>query len=325
VQQHILVPLDGSTFSEAILPHAVALAHATESALILLQILEPVYEPIYGTLGISEKQQEEQVAQMRDAQLASIGDYLLNIAKQLRAEGLEVHTEVIEGNDPAAYIVLRAEQDPHVLLIAMATHGRSRVLRWLFGSVTAEVVQLAPVPLLLLRPHENGGPGSTVTPKAIPYQTVIVPLDGSSFAEQALEQAHLLASAVSATLLLVSILPPPNDIAVQKDKETVSLMSTLLQLETERRTRYLEHLAEPLRKQGVVVHTHVATGHPAEEILRLSAQLQLALLVMTTHGRSGLQRLFLGSRALKVVQGAHGPILLVRGRPEEKRSRMDVR
>jgi nucleotide-binding universal stress UspA family protein len=324
VQHHILVPLDGSTFSEAILPHAVALAHATESALILLQVLEPMYEPIYGALGISEKQQEEQLARMRDGQLASIDDYLLNIAKPLRAEGLEVHTEVIEGNDPTAYIVLRAEQDPQLLLIAMATHGRSYVLRWLFGSITAEVVQLAPVPLLLLRPHENGGPGSTVTPKTLLYQTVIVPLDGSSFAEQALEQALLLASAVSATLLLVSILPPPNDFAVQKDKETVSLMSTLRELETQRRTRYLEHLAQPLSKQGVVVHTHVATGHPAEEILHLSTQHQPALLVMTTHGRSGLQRLFVGSVALKVVQGVHGPVLLVRGRPEEKKSRMAV-
>jgi nucleotide-binding universal stress UspA family protein len=71
----------------------------------------------------------------------------------------------------------------------------------------------------------------------------------------------------------------------------------------------------------VVVHTHVSTGHPAEEILHLSTQHQPALLVMTTHGRSRLQRLFLGSVALKVVQRAHGPVLLVRGRPEEQNGR----
>ena len=287
----ILVPLDGSTFSETILPHAVALAHATESALILLQVLEPVYEPIYGALGIPKKQLEVQLAQMRDAQLASIHTYLTNIARQL--QGLEIHTKVIEGNDPAALIVSQAEQEPGLLLIAMATHGRSGVLRWLFGSVAAEVVQITPTPLLLLRPNESDSSFSTRNPEAVSYQTVIVPLDGSSFAEQALEQAYLFATAMNAMLLLISILPPPNDIAVQRNKETVSLMGSLLQTETERRTHYLEQRAEPLRKQGLVVQTHVGTGRPAEEILRFSTQHQHALLVMMTHVPSGLQRLLL--------------------------------
>ena len=209
VRHYILVPLDGSTLSEAILPEAVALAHATESALILLQVLEPVYEPIFGALGVPETAQEEQLARMRDAQLTSIHNYLTNIAKQLQAEGLEIHAKVIEGNHPAAQIVSYAEHDTLPLLITMTTHGRSGVLHWLFGSVAAEVVQVTPTPLLLLRPDENGGSFSTWNPKAAPYQTVVVPLDVSAFAEQALDQAHVLASAMNATLHLVSIVPPP--------------------------------------------------------------------------------------------------------------------
>jgi nucleotide-binding universal stress UspA family protein len=101
VPSHILVPLDGSAFSETILPHAVALAHITGSRLILLEVLEPVYEPIYGALGIAEQQQEEQLAGLRNAQLALIQKYLSYIALQEQAEGLEIQTEVIEGNDPA--------------------------------------------------------------------------------------------------------------------------------------------------------------------------------------------------------------------------------
>jgi len=315
VRHYILVPLDGSTLSEAILPEAVALAHATENALILLQVLEPVYEPIFGALGVPESAQEEQLARMRDAQLTSIHNYLTNIAKQLQAEGLEIHPKVIEGNHPAAQIVSYAEHDTLPLLIAMTTHGRSGVLHWLFGSVAAEVVQVTPTPLLLLRPDENGGTFSTRNPKAAPYQTVVVPLDVSAFAEQALDQAHVLASAMNATLHLVSIVPPPFDIPFLRKNETVSLMKALLQTETERRTGYLEQRAEPLRKQGLVVQTYVATGHPAEEILHHSTQHQHTLIVMTTHGRGGLQRLFLGSVAMKVVQRAHVPVLLVRGRP----------
>jgi len=315
LQQYILVPLDGSTFSEAILPHAVAVAHATESALILLQVLEPEYEPIFGAPGIPEMVEEEELARMRDEQLASIHRYLENIARQLQGEGLEVHIKVIEGNHPAEQIVWHAEYDTLLLMIAMTTHGRSGMLDWLFGSVATEVVQATPRPLLLLRPDESSVSFSTVNPKTVPFQTVIIPLDASPFAEQALDQAYVLASAMNATLHLVSVVPPPHYIPVLRRKEAVSVMKALLQTEMERRTHYLEQRAELLREQGLMVQTHVTTGHPAEEILRLSTQHQHPLLVMSTHGRSGLQRLFLGSVAMKVVQGAHVPVLLVRGRP----------
>ena len=315
MQRYILVPLDGSTLSEAILPHAVALAHATESALILLQVLEPVYEPIFGALGITEMVEEEELARMRDAQLASIHRYLEIVASQLQEEELEIHTRVIEGNHPATHIGWYAEHDTLLLMIAMTTHGRSGMLHWLFGSVAAEVVQSTPRPLLLLRPEESGGSFSIWNPKTVPYQTIIVPLDASPFAEQALDQAQVLASAMNATLYLVSVVPPPHYIPVLRKKETVSLLNALLQTEMERRTHYLEQRAELLREQGLLVQTQVATGHPAEEILRLSTQHQHTLLVMTTHGRSGLRRLLLGSVAMKVVQGAHVPVLLVRGRP----------
>jgi nucleotide-binding universal stress UspA family protein len=315
VQQYILVPLDGSSLSEAILPHAVAIAQATGSALVLLQVLEPEYEQIFGALGIPEMVEEEELARMRDAQLASIHHYLENIARQLQEEGLVIHTKVIEGNHPASQILWHADYDSLLLMTAMTTHGRSGVLRWLFGNVAAEVVQNTPRPLLLLRPDESGSSFSNLNPKAVPYKIIVVPLDASPFAEQALDQAQLLASAMNATLHLVSIVPPPFDIPFLRKNETVSLMKALLQTETERRTRYLEQRAEPLRKQGLAVQTHVATGHPAEEILHLSTQHQHTLIVMTTHGHRGLQRLFLGSVAMKVVQRAHVPVLLVRGRP----------
>jgi nucleotide-binding universal stress UspA family protein len=313
VQHYILVALDGSTLSEAILPHAVAVAHATGSALILMQVLEPVYEPIFGALGIPEFVEEEQLALMRDEQLASLHHYLENIARQLRADGLEIQTKVIEANHPATQILWHAESDTLLLMSAMTTHGRSGVLRWLFGSVAAEVIQTTPRSLLLLRPQESDRSSSMVNFKAVPYQTIIVPLDTSPFAEQALDQAYELASAMNATLHLVSIVRPPHvfPVHIHKEEEPHSLMRALHQTELERRTHYLEQRAEHFREQGLMVQTHVATGHPAEEILRFSTQHQHTLLVMATHGRSGLRHLLLGGVAMKVIQGAHAPILLV--------------
>ncbi len=317
MQQYILVPLDGSTLSEAILPHAVAVAQATKSALLLLQVLEPVFESIFGALGIPEYVEEEQLAQMRDEQLASIHHYLENIASQLRADGLEIYTKVIEGNHPATQILWEAEQDPVLLMIAMTTHGRRGVLHWLFGSVAAEVVQVTPRPLLLLRPQESDSSFSMPNFNTTPYQNIVVPLDASAFAEQALDQASELASAMDATFHLVSIVPLSHvlPVHIHKENESQSLMRAVLhQTELERRTHYLEQKAEHFKELGLRVQTNVAPGHPAEEILRFSTQHQQTLLVMTTHGRSGLRRILLGSVAMKIVQEAHVPVLLVRGR-----------
>ena len=72
MKDYILVPLDGSALSEAILPHAVAVAQATKSALLLLQVLEPVFEPIFGAIGLPDYVEEEQLVEMRDEQLAAI-------------------------------------------------------------------------------------------------------------------------------------------------------------------------------------------------------------------------------------------------------------
>jgi nucleotide-binding universal stress UspA family protein len=316
VRDYILVPLDGSALSEAILPHAVAVAQATKSALLLLQVLEPVFEPIFGGVGIPENVEEEQLVEMRDEQLSSIHLYLEKIASQLRTGGLEIYTKVIEGNHPATQIIWEAEHDPLLLTIAMTTHGRRGVLHWLFGSAAAEVVQATPRPLLLLRPHEKDVSFSMPDFKAVLYQNIVVPLDASAFAEQALDQASELASAMNATLHLVSIVPPPHvlPVHIHKEKEPQALMRALQQAEIERRTHYLKRKAESFNEQGIRVQTDVASGHPAEEILRFSTQDEQTLLVMTTHGRSGLRRILLGSVAMKVVQGTHVPVLLVRGK-----------
>jgi nucleotide-binding universal stress UspA family protein len=317
VQQYILVPLDGSALSVTILPHAVAAAQATNSALLLMQVLEPVFEPIYGAPGIPEFVEEEQLVEMSDEQLTSIHLYLEKIASQLRADGLEIYTKVIEGNHPATQILWEAEHDPLLLMIAMTTHGRRGVLHWLFGSVAAELVQATPVPLLLLRPQESDRLFSVQDFKVASYQNIIVPLDASTFAEQALDQASKIASAIDATLRLISIVPPPHILPIHMHKEGESqslLKAALHQTEVERCTHYLTQKAEHIKEQGLRIHTHVASGHPAEEILRFSSRHQQTLVVMTNYGHRGLRRILLGSVAMKVVQEAHIPVLLVRGR-----------
>lgn len=302
MERQILVPLDGSELSEMVLPQAMTLARATGSALTLLRVAVAPggVEPMAWANPTPAVTQETWEAEVREART-----YLDLLAHRLRETGLTVRTAVVEG-DPAGVIVRYAEQTPEIRFIAMATHGRSGVSRWVFGSVAERVLHVAPVPLLLVRPQGT----STIMPPAAPFRTILVPLDGSAFAEQALSTARDLATATGATLVLMGAASPAKDTGARPPAGNQPVRMELKQLYT----RYLENTAEQLQAEGLTVRIQVVVGQPAESILRVSEQVQPDLVVMATHGRSGLQQLWLGSVALKVVQGATRPVLLVRAR-----------
>ena len=304
MERRILVPLDGSALAETVLPHAVAMAQATGSSLSLLRVVAPPADA-------------ERL--VRPAEHVQSRIYLAGLADRLRATtGLVVRIDVLEGQ-PAARIVARAQEDPRIAMIAMATHGRSGVGRWVFGSVAEQVVRAAPAPVLLVRAHEQRAPASAKGA----YRKIVVPLDGSAFADQALGDAVKLARSSDATLCLVSVVEGPGDSVVEPGDVAAAEVGIVpcwmlaeRQAEQERIGNMLRHRARMLGANGSKVETVVAHGKPAEEILRVSAQEEAGLVVMATHGRSGLQRLWLGSVAMKVLQGAAMPLLLVpRTRP----------
>ncbi len=300
MEQQILIPLDGSALAEAILPYAVAVARATGSALTLLSVIPQtlVDDPIYATFDLPDPEQEES--------RASRSDYLASVATRLKEEGLQVRTKVLAGN-PATHIVSLAQQDASIRLIAMASHGRSGIGRVFFGSVAAKVIEEVPMPLLLFRPPQHA------TPVAGPvsYQTILVPLDGSICAEQALDHARAFATAVGARLILLSVVYVSEHLTASGAGGIPPWVTAQLQTETQSRTDYLEHLAQPLCAQGLAVQTEVVSGQPIEGTLQSSARHHPDLIVLTTRGRNGLQQVLIGNVAMKVLQHAGLPALLV--------------
>jgi nucleotide-binding universal stress UspA family protein len=255
-----------------------------------------VFESIYEPIAIPGCWHEEM--------LAAAQAYVVNLARQLPTDTLRVQAKVLEG-DPATQILAYAEES-RVVLIALTTscltggHGRH------FGSVAEKLIQATSTSLLLLPPHKT----TRTLPREGRYQSIAIPLDGSVYAEQALDQAQRLACALGTALVLVSVVPTRNGSMTERDSS--SWTAHVQEAEAERRTRYLEHKAWQVRDLGVTARTEVATGRPAEEILRISTQQHLNLLVMASHGRSDLQRLCLGSVAVEVIHEAELPVLLVR-------------
>jgi nucleotide-binding universal stress UspA family protein len=150
---HILIPLDGSMLAEQVLPHVQALVKPEDDVRItLLRAVPPVHASTIEFGGmyassmahIEETEPAEQTAK----------EYLVPIANRLQADGYHVSLHI--SRLMAAEAILDYAEHHHVDLIAIATHGRSGVSRWVFGSVTQKVIQASPVPVLVIRPEEKG-------------------------------------------------------------------------------------------------------------------------------------------------------------------------
>jgi nucleotide-binding universal stress UspA family protein len=149
--RHILLPLDGSLFAEEILNRAVPLGRMLGARLTLLRVVRPMTMMGYTLLGhdthvshflLEEQQQEAE-------------SYLSRIAERLRSAGLEVGTRVVTSEEPAQAIVDATRPDPGrppVDMIAMTTHCRGPLSRFVLSSISDSVLHSAPVPVLLYHP-----------------------------------------------------------------------------------------------------------------------------------------------------------------------------
>ncbi len=144
---HILVPLDGSKLAEHVLPHVTLLAGVQEGVRVTLLRAVPTIYPLSSewTGAVPLVIEEGLMAAHNEAR-----EYLEHIAGDLQAAGLHVQIEV--STQPAADAIIDYVEQHGVKLIMIATHGRSGLGRWVFGSVTQKVLHTAEVPVLVVPP-----------------------------------------------------------------------------------------------------------------------------------------------------------------------------
>lgn len=141
------------------------------------------------------------------------------------------------------------------------------------------------------------------------YKKILVPLDGSDLAKRALDEAERLAKALDSEIVLFQVV---HFMPIYGSPEMVTPL-VVDEKQKELAEKYLTNLAEELRKRGFRVTTMVRTGQQvAVEIIDFAKESGVDLIVMCTHGRSGITRWVLGSVALKVLTRAETPILLLR-------------
>ena len=281
----ILVPLDGSTFADRALPFAVSLASAHGARLSLLHTMPVVPAVVHpwSELDVAAK--------------------LEGMAAQVRERGLQATARTAYGD--AASTILDAATDVRADLIVMATHGRSGTGRWLYGSVADRVLRQAAVPVMMV-PVAHAHAWEQDRPA-----TILVTLDGSALSEQALAAASTVGGGTGAGLVLMRVVPRFTDAASLFDPVHLSL-APLDSARLRGAEDYLQSLAGAAHWAAGPVDTVVGEGNVPSEIARVARQEGADLIVMATHGRTGLARLTTGSVATEVLQHAQTPVLLVR-------------
>ena len=306
----ILVPLDGSALAEAVLPYVRLLANTLGARVRLLHVITEVDTPNPLAYDISTLYSMSDVVAARQTSyhqsLQALREhaegYLASQAMRLKDDGIEVDLDARFGAPPD--MIVEVAEQRSVSLIAMATHGYSGLRRWALGSVTDRVVQATRTPVFVVRgtPEPHGEPE---------LQRILVPLDGSEFAREALPLAADIAASAQAEIELIqAIVPdmPPIDPVIPTSTEA----QPALAVQREHAAGELTAQAEQLARPGLPIKTAVATGYAAEVIVDEATRRRADLIVMATHGRGGLRRWALGSVADKVLHATTTPLILVR-------------
>lgn len=281
----ILVPLDGSHLGEVVLPWVKLLASAPDSQVQLMRSHRPLEDvkPVTGlALVATELVNETGLAARLESELQEFAQ------EHFPGQSVQVSSPL----GPAADAIIRSSDFADI--IVMASHGESGMAAWLMGSVTTKVVRASTKPVLVVSSHPEA------QPRQAQLKKILVPLDGSSTAEAALEQAVELARLHGASLLLYEGVVYREPSPDQEDWQVLIAQG------------YLREQAQ--KYPDLPIEFLARASHHGPGIIEQAKEGDFDLIVMGSHGRSGVARFFLGSVAEKVVQRAPCPVLIVYNR-----------
>ena len=291
----ILVPVDGSTLAEAAVPYALTLAERARSKVQFVFVyqdrlpLEPVEWAWQYLLQLTAAARERLGDSVSSALLH--GPVAANLVKQARKIGAD--------------------------LVIMTTHGRGGLERAWLGSVTDQLIRRIGIPVMVIRPADG-----VAAPDVQPSE-ILVPLDGSTLAETALQPAAALARLWDAELTVVQIVYPDPIVAEPGRAVPETSIQELTAIARASAEEYVRLAAERLRGSGVKASgmALMATDGPAQQLRELARPGQVSLIAIATHGRGGIRRLVLGSVTDKLVRTAEVPVLVVPPAPRTRPAR----
>lgn len=288
--QRLLIPTDGSDTAAAAGKAAVALAAEHDATLHAIYVHELASLP-YDFDEVPEEYRSRTHEAVEE------------IEAQAKTAGVDVETAVLENDGPVHTAIIDYATEHEIDCVVMGTHGRTGVGRFVLGSVTERTLRESPIPVM-------GIHGDTVFQPA--FESILVPTDSSDGAWAALHHATDLALATDASMYLVHAIDLGG---VTGDPGSGYFLDRLEKVGQD----MLDKAAIHARQAGISnVQTTLLRGSPQRVIREYAKDKDLDAIVMGTHGRTGVQRWFLGSVTERVVRRSEVPVIAVSSRgPEE--------
>lgn len=289
---HILVPTDFSESADLALEHGIFLANQFEGELHLLHVAElPTVTLPDFPHDLFEVARSQGLTRMRD--LIERQEVTLPPIKRVVMAGTP--------SEPAADVIVDYAKANGMDFIVMGTHGRRGARRLFLGSVTEEVARRAPCPVLTMRAGRRAWPLPRV-------ERILVPVDFSDSTQEVLACATRMAQHHGATVKLLHVVDLEFYPYYGFGSDPYPRVETDMVAASERK---LAQLATELQAAGIVTTWQTAKGHTASTIRDVADVRDVDLIVIGSHGRTGLDRALMGSVSEKVLRAAHCPVLVV--------------
>jgi nucleotide-binding universal stress UspA family protein len=294
---HILVPLDGSSLAESILPVAVALSRAFAARMTLLHVLESLRGGRAAPRPVDPLEWE-----MTHTEMAR---YLSVCRQRLAHEGLAPEAQLVQGR-PAEQI-LQAARESGADLIALASHGGSGINGWPRSATAERVIGLADTSMLVLPTRRDYEPT-----RGRRLERVLLPLDCSPRAEAAIPLAVALALREDAEIVVAHVVPalelPRRIVASGRDR---AMADELTAHSREEVGQYLAEVVERLLAQGVRARAQLLiSGRLVPSLLHLADDERADLTILTAHGYSGDSKERHGTVACRFLRESRRAVLV---------------
>ncbi len=300
----IMLPLDGSPFSEQALPFAMAIARHTGATLHLVSVHNAIRpEAVRPAPAVFETGFDSLI-------VARERTYLEALARTLEADqGLHTVTTLLQGGVAPLLATYAHESD--IELVVMSTHGHGGIRRAWIGSVADRLLRRLHMPMLVVRPRSS----TTPVPDFHAFANVLVALDGSATLEAAIDALAAMPRAPEATCTLLRIAFPPVPMLSAYVPDAMVDAAGELDRSMNEASDYLDGMA----RRAALVWPHVnrcviGANRPAETIMQQAQEQNADLIVVGTHGRGPVRRAVIGSVADKVIRAAEAPVLVLPAR-----------
>ncbi|PID86305.1 MAG: hypothetical protein CSB13_03940 [Chloroflexi bacterium] len=287
MHRKILVPLDGSTLAERVVPVALYLAETMKGSITFLTVVvkKPGMDLDLTVRAIQTGSYEADL-------------YLRSLKKRYLLSLAPIETAVITGK-PDREIIKYAKTNAFGLIV-MFTHGRSGITRWSLGRTVDKVLRRAPCPMVILRSQQDA--------HLEQFKRILLPLDGSLLAERILLPTLKIIRGQEIELFMIQVVEKGSFYGFGHNEDHIVG-------EVEKAKAYLAEVSEREMPPGVVVHTHVEVGSAADVIVDFAKAEDIDLILVSSRGNTGFDSWMFGSVAEKVMKGAPCAIMVIRQEP----------